>query len=86
MTLRTGMLDQEISKAMRQGWRVVSVDKDAGYAQFEKRASGVKFLVALILLCCILVPGILYILLCPKRIVTLIIEVAPDGRVRRTEK
>jgi len=77
---RKNILDREISKYTKQGWRVVSRTDTSAQLVRDKGAS---CLVALILALFLLVPAVLYLLLY-KGTEGLYIEVDEDGNIRVT--
>jgi hypothetical protein len=78
---RREILEREVSKLSRQGWRVVSRTDTSAQLEMQKQANGC---LGLILLLFFIIPGILYFVLY-KGTKGLYIEVQADGRVRRAE-
>ena len=77
---RRQILEQEISKYVKQGWRVVSRTDTSAQLTRDKRAS---CLLALILALFLLVPAILYLLLY-RGTEGIYIEVDEHGNVHAT--
>jgi hypothetical protein len=77
---RKAVLETEISKEVRQGWRVIS--RTDTTAQLSKDV-GPNGCVAIVLLLFLIVPGILYLLLF-KGTESLYLEVDEQGAIKRT--
>jgi hypothetical protein len=58
-TTSTDALDREVAKYARQGWTVVTRSETS--AQLVRK-TGPSLIVAIILLCCFVLPGILYLM------------------------
>ncbi len=77
---RKARLDQEISGYAKMGWRIVSRTDTTAQLTKDKAASCV---VAIILALFLIVPAILYLLLC-KGTESLYLEVDEEGKVTKT--
>jgi hypothetical protein len=75
---RKAILEIEITKLLKKGWRITNKGETSCQLQKDKIRDGC---LAAILFLLFIIPGIIYLILTPRRTISIYIEVNEEGKI-----
>jgi hypothetical protein len=75
---RKVILENEVTKQLKKGWRIISKTETGCQLQKEK---GIDGCLSFFLFCLVILPGILYLIVAHGKTISIFIEVSESGEI-----